>query len=369
MKIRTGTALLAGAAVLSIAATATAAGAARSDNGAANIAKYSQVPAFTAPGPAFDASKAKGKVIFNIPVASYLPFVVNVGKSMMAIGKQVGVKVVDYPNQGQPSDWVTAINQAITQKADLIVLNTAPDPRVLGPQLAAAKKAGIPVVVTHLYAAGRKLPANVTAQVPAPFPQAGMLLADGAIAATKGNAHVLVIGESQFEGSRVLMASLAKELKRACPACTSTVRLVPIADWATKISSTVTTALIADKKINFVIGIYDAMQDQIISGLTIAGRTKDVQTGSYNGVTSILQRIQQGKTVAYTVGESADQVAFADMDQALRILSGVPPVKDPVTPVRYFDASNAKEAGVPPKDSTGYGTDYKDGYLKLWGVK
>lgn len=367
MKIRTGSALLAGAVIVGIVAAN--AGAARSEDGSANIAKYSQVPKFVAAGPAFDASKAKGKVIFNIPVASYLPFVVNVGKSMAAIGKQVGVKVVDYPNQGQPSDWVTAINQAITQKADLIVLNTAPDPRVLGPQLAAAKKAGIPVLVTHLYPAGRTLPANVTAQVPAPFPQAGMLLADGAIAATKGNAHVLVIGESQFEGSRVLLSSLAKELKQACPSCTSTVRLVPISDWATKISSTVTTALVADKKINFVIGIYDAMQDQIISGLTIGGHTKDVQTGSYNGVTSILQRIQQGKTVAFTVGESADQVAYADMDQALRILSGVPPIKDPATPVRYFDAANAKDAGVPPKDSTGYGTDYKAGFLKLWSVK
>ena len=367
MNIRPLAAALSAAALvgLGVAATATAA---RTDDGTANIAKYSAVPAFVAPGPAFDASKAKGKTIIDIPVASYLPFVVNIGKSMKAIGKQVGVNVTSLSNQGQPSQWIQGIEQAITQKADLIILNTAPDPRLLGPQLAAARKAGIPVLVTHLYPSGRKLPANVTAHVPAPFREVGMLLADGAIAATSGKANVLVIGENQFEGSRVILASFAAELKKACPSCKARTVIVPINDWATKISSETSTALNADKSINVVIGLYDAMQDQMIAGITIAGRT-DVLTGSYNGVTAVIKRIQGKKIVAFTVGESANQVAYFNMDQALRILSGVPPVKDPATPFRYFDASNAAEAGSPPKDDVGYGSDYKSGFLKLWGMK
>ena len=216
MNIRPLAAALSAAALvgLGVAATATAA---RTDDGTANIAKYSAVPAFVAPGPAFDASKAKGKTIIDIPVASYLPFVVNIGKSMKAIGKQVGVNVTSLSNQGQPSQWIQGIEQAITQKADLIILNTAPDPRLLGPQLAAARKAGIPLLVTHLHPSGRKLPANVTAHVPAPFREVGMLLADGAIAATSGKANVLVIGENQFESSRVILSSFAAELKKACP--------------------------------------------------------------------------------------------------------------------------------------------------------
>ena len=40
---------------------------------------------------------------------------------------------------------------AIAQKPDLINLDTAPDPRGLQPQIAAAKAAGIPVIVTHFY--------------------------------------------------------------------------------------------------------------------------------------------------------------------------------------------------------------------------
>ena len=367
MKLRPLVALL-GATSLALLGFAASAAASRSDDSAANIARYSAVPAFVAPGPAFDASKAKGKTIMEIPVANYLPFVVNIGKAMNVIGKQVGVKVISFQNQGQPSQWVQGMEQAISRKVDLIVLNTAPDPRVLGPQLAAARKAGIPVLVTHLYPAGRKLPANVTAHVPAPFREAGMLLADGAIAATSGKANVLLISERQFEGSRVLTAAIRAELKKSCPTCKLKVVDVPINDWATKIASSVTTSLTKDPDINVVLGLYDAMQEQMISGITISGR-KGIVTGSYNGVTGVLKRIQGKQLIAFTVGESADQVAYFNMDQALRILTGTPPVKDSKTPFRYFDATNAKDAGVPPKDDTGYGTDYKSGFLALWEMK
>lgn len=357
------------AAVAAAAVAASTAGAGRADDGSANLARYSAVPTFVAPGPAFDASKAKGKTIFEIPVANYLPFVVNIAKAEAAIAKQLGVKFVDYSNQGQPSQWVQGVTQAIAQKADLILLNDAPDPRVLGPQLAAAHKAGIPVLVTHLYASGRALPANVTAQVPAPFRQVGMLLADGAIKATGGKGDILVIGENQFEGSRVILDSFSKELKAACPSCKATIKNVPISDWATKIGSTVTTSLTADPKIDFVVGLYDAMQEGMLSGINIAGKAKTVKTGSYNGVTNILVRIAQGNGVAFTIGESAVQNAYFQMDQALRILSGAPPAKDPTTPFRYFDASNVKETGTPPKDDVGYGTAYRAAFLKLWGVQ
>src|SRR4051812_45430536 len=71
----------------------------------AALAAARAVPPFVAPGPPIDASKAQGKLIFNIPVASYLPFVVNVGKAMKRIALAHGLRFVDYPNQGQPSQW------------------------------------------------------------------------------------------------------------------------------------------------------------------------------------------------------------------------------------------------------------------------
>ena len=45
------------------------------------------------------------------------------------------------------------------------------------------------------------------------------------------------------------------------------------------------------------------------------------------------------------------------------------PVKDPKLPIRIFDKDNVDETGDPPTDSQGYGDAYRDGYMKLWGLK
>src|SRR5260221_5593007 len=107
----------------------------------AQIAKAKAIPKFIPPGPAFDVKKAAGKTLFNIPIASQIPFVNTIDQAMQAVAKKVGVKFIEFPTQGQPSQWVTGINQAIAQKVDLIDLQAAPNPYFLQPQLKQAKKA------------------------------------------------------------------------------------------------------------------------------------------------------------------------------------------------------------------------------------
>ena len=130
------------------------------------------------PGPPFDASKARGKTIFIIPESSSIPFINTIDDSIQKVAKLVGVKTTMYTNQAQPSQWAAGMNQAIAQKPDLIMLQGAPDPRVLQPQLIAAKKAGIPVLVTHFFEESDPMPPNVTALVRVQFNQAARLEAD-----------------------------------------------------------------------------------------------------------------------------------------------------------------------------------------------
>jgi ribose transport system substrate-binding protein len=134
-------ALAAALSLVAVAAAATQSGSATPGVAAAKAQyeRYKAVPRFHAPGPRVDASKARGMTIFNIPVTSQIPFVVSVGNSMKKISKQLGITFVDYVNQGQPTQWAQGMQQAIARKVDLIVLNTAPEPKLLGPQLAAAK--------------------------------------------------------------------------------------------------------------------------------------------------------------------------------------------------------------------------------------
>ena len=69
------------------------------------------------------------------------------------------------------------------------------------------------------------------------------------------------------------------------------------------------------------------------------------------------------------VGENLDWLGYADMDQAMRILAGLPTVKSENTPLRVFDATNVKEAGTPAKTNAGYGNAYVAGYNKIWSGK
>ena len=110
----------------------------------AALAKYMAKPVFTAPGPAFDASALRGKSIFNIPATSTVPFVTQIDASMAKIAKKFGIKFTEYTNQGQPSQWVAGMGQAIAQKADLIILSAAIDPSLSDPRSQPRPKPAFP---------------------------------------------------------------------------------------------------------------------------------------------------------------------------------------------------------------------------------
>src|SRR5438128_2346842 len=92
---------------------------------------YRAAPKFVAPGPAFDASKARGKTVFNIPLFSGDTFNQIVDQATGQAAKVAGLKFVQYSNQGKPSEWVAGMTQAIAQHVGLIILEGSPDPRAL----------------------------------------------------------------------------------------------------------------------------------------------------------------------------------------------------------------------------------------------
>jgi hypothetical protein len=94
---------------------------------------------------------ARGKTVFNIPLISTTAFNEIVDEGEAEAAKMVGLKFVESKNEGNPSQWVAGMNQAIGQKVDLIILEGSPDPRSLTVQLAEAKSVGIPVISTHFY--------------------------------------------------------------------------------------------------------------------------------------------------------------------------------------------------------------------------
>jgi len=351
-----------------IGAAADVAGAGR------QIAKFVAIPQFVPPGPSFDAvGKLRGKRIFEIPITSEVPFVAAVERGMKQATAEVGAKIVVYSNQGEPSQWAQGIRTAISQRADAITL-FAQDPALLGPQIAQARKAGIPVIVLRTTGEGEPCQADShgepygTACVPGPFEEAGRLEADWVIKDTGGKADTLVITSNDARSTTSLMRGLRDEFRRRCPACKTTTVDVPISQWAARIRTEVQSALIRDRKINYVIPIYDSMSQFVMPAIRAARATDRVKIAAFNGTPFVLKLMQDGNIVAMDVGENLSWLGWAAMDQAFRAIAGEPPVRSERTPLRVFDDGNVGDAGRPPRYDAGYGHAYVDGYRKLWGV-
>lgn len=335
---------------------------------AAALEPYKKLPEFQAAGEPFDAKACMAdKSIISIPASSAIPFLKTINESMAKIADELGFKFHVWENQGQVSQWVQGIDYAIANKFNLIDLLAGSDPRFLEPQVKAARDAGATVVAAHLTGFEQDVPGGASAVVPIDYKTAGALLAHWAITKTDGkvNAVVLVSNEALSTDS---MVSGIKEAFDGCPDCKYNIVNVPIPEWATKIQPNVQSALLADPSVNYVIPIYDSMAQFVVPALTITGKSDSVKIVTFNGTPFVIGMIQQGQ-VEMDVGENLDWIAHGILDSEMRMLCGLPPVKDPKIPLYVFDASNAATAGTPPEANTGYGDAYVEGYRKLWKLQ
>ena len=93
----------------------------------------------------------KGKKVLVIPVSTANPFAQDIVNAMQQAAKEVGFTLDEWNNQGKPEQWLQGVEAGVNQKYDLIDLMGGTDPALLGPQIKAAREAGVKVVVTHYY--------------------------------------------------------------------------------------------------------------------------------------------------------------------------------------------------------------------------
>jgi ribose transport system substrate-binding protein len=342
----------------------------------ARIAKFREAPKFVAPGPAFDASKSRGKTIFNIPLLSTDTFNEIVDKAEAEAAAAAGVKLVQFNNEGSPAQWVNGMNQAIAQKVDLIILEGSPDPRALTVQLSEAKAAGIPVISTHFYdetvAKDQLKQLALRAIVPANhYLGSGTLTATYAMLQSDCKVNALVLEASEVQPTSPGITKRFQEtLAESCPeTCKAQAVSIPFGDWSQKAALELQTRLSSDPTINFIAPNFDQGAIYARQAIVSAGAEDRVKIVAYNGSAPIMQMLEDGKSVIVEVGEPLVWLGWHNMDQALRILSGVEPTTVG-TPLRLFDASNVTEAGKPVDQLAGYGPsqEFKDGFKKLWGI-
>lgn len=342
----------------------------------ARIAEFEAVPTFKPPGPAFDASKARGKTIFNIPLLSTDTFNQIVDQAEAEAAEAAGVKFIQFNNEGSPAQWVNGMNQAIAQQVDLIILEGSPDPRALTVQLADAKAAGIPVISTHFYdesvAQDQLKELDLAAIVPANhYLGSGTLTASYAMLASDCNVNALILEASEVQPTSPGITKRFQEtLAEFCPeTCKAQAVTMPFGEWAQKAAVELQTRINADPSINFIAPNFDQGAIYARQAIVSAGAEDRVKIVAYNGSAPILQMLADKQSVIVEVGEPLVWLGWHNMDQALRILSGVEPTTVG-TPLRLFDDKNIAEAGQPVDQTAGYGDPdaFKDGFKALWGI-
>ena len=345
------------------------------------LEKYAAEQEWVAPGDKIDASKAKGKTIFSIPITSDIPFIASIEKSQEKIAKELGLNYIGYPNQGSPDEWVRGMDQAIARKVDLIILSALPNPANLQPQIKKARDAGIEVISTHgpdpkSYPEGTIPPegiANLSSYVPGRFIEVAQLQADWVINDSGGKAKGLIITATDVLSAKGHSTAIAEEFKKNCPDCKFTTIDVPVVDWATKIQTEVQTALTKDPTIEYVVPIYDGMASFAESGITAAGRKDKIKISTFNATPSVLDAMAKGGPVKFEVGESSEWLAYVYIDRALRTVMGeeVTESLDPPEArgvLKTWTEENVSEAGSPAKLDQGYGDAYREGFADLWGL-
>lgn len=340
------------------------------DELSATVQKAQAVPKFVNPGPAFDISKAKGKRMFIIPTASQLPVCEQIAQSVAKLAPKVGMTGHVFDNSGGASAWIPGIQQAISQHYDAIVMICGIDPNLIGPQLQAAKNAGIAVIDSGLTDTekGDAFDPLVTAQTNVPNMEAMRWSVDKAILDNRKEPfHYFVITSNDNPSGVDMYKALKEEFAKYCPKCTATTTNIAVPDWAQKVQSAVSSALQADPDIKVVIPLFDGEVPPAAAGIKASGKQDVFLYGDYGGTPEYIKEMGSSIPMKADVGPTQLWRAYATLDQTLRVLSGNKPLgasKDG-DPSRLFTLDNYKEnAGV----NGGFGTSFIDGYEKLWGI-
>lgn len=336
------------------------------------IDDHEGIEAWEYPADAFDAKKAAGKTIFSIQENSTNPFTNTVVAGMREVADMVGVKIVDYPNQGQRTQWIQGIQQAISRKVAAIVLSGG----TIGPiyfkeQAVAAERAGIPIITVVDRDLTQDAQPNTAARVSQPYAEAARLDADWIIKQTKCDANVLVLTTNEVIAGDIGSRAAQDEFDKHCgDGCKTKFVNVPLSQWSTKIGTTTQTEVSSNPDLNYVFPLYDPMAQFVVPAIQLGGGITRVKVATYNGTPGILRMIQTGDTVEMVVGENEIHLGYAAMDQAMRLMIGVDPISDGDfgIPLRVFDDSNVDETGNPPEYGVGYGDEWRAGFLEAWGL-
>jgi ribose transport system substrate-binding protein len=292
---------------------------------------------------------ATGKKIVAIECSALGVGCVQMAEGVKEAGSKLGWTTDIVNGKGDPTVWNSAIQSAVSDKADGIVL-TAISPALVKEGIAKAKAAGVPVI------AGAVGP-PADALVAESYPQGATAMASYIATAANGG-KTLVLNDSEFVSTVERYKLMYAELKKLCPDCKTSESEFTFATSAEKLPGQVASALQSDPKITNVVVPYDAAVPFVRQGIQQA--SSKAQVASFEGDPGVMKTVGDGVQAA-DVASNNTWIGWQSVDDLARLISDKP-VKDVPLPVRLFTKENAADAKSWDGD-----LDYRSKYLEIWG--
>jgi ribose transport system substrate-binding protein len=339
---------------------------------AAVEAALNPVGAFVPPGDAIaGVADLKGKTVYFVPATYQVPVFQALAGSLKGALGGAGIKVEVCDGKSNPANMASCIQQGIDAKAGAIVTGSIPE-ELVPVAFEGARKAGVPIVNLMTAPAGPGDPKQIAYLTPNYI---GMqaLSAQSVIADSGAAAKVLYVMITDTPATQIWAEQGAlATYKAACPKCEVTVIKANTGQFD-KLPSLVTSQLTKNPDIKYVQSEVDFAVQPIVEGLQAASAT-DVKVASMDAVLPTLQMLAGGQFVNSEIGFNAEALSWYAADAALRMMSGKPAGVEVQFPYqRMFTSANAGDLVLTPEGQQSgewYGaTDYRDGFLALWGLK
>jgi ribose transport system substrate-binding protein len=325
------------------------------------------VPEFTYQAESFDAQKLMaGKKWLTIPGTSANPFNQTICEAMTKVVKMIGFQEDLLQNQGAPEEHIAALNSAKQKGYSLVDLQAGPTPQTLGAQIQSCIDNGIFVVTSHLTDYNQKV-SPISANMGADYIGSGSLLADWAILHAGPNAKVLVPVSEECTSTLAMEDGIKAEFAKYAPNAKVDFVNVAIVDWGSKMQSEVENYLSAHPDTDYVLPIYDSMNQYVVPAIKSTGSKAKI--ASYNGTPFAVDYVNSGE-IEMIIGEDLGAIAYATVDYEMRTELGMKLVNEP-TMFRIWTKDNVKEAldqNGKCQYGIGYGDAYIKGYKQLWGI-
>jgi ribose transport system substrate-binding protein len=325
----------------------------------ASLASGAGDPYPTAPA---SAAAVKGKTYWMISLSQSVTGDVLMSQGFEAAAKAAGANVHVYDGKGLVPTIVQGVNTAIAAKAAGIVLLNV-DTAWVTNQLAAAKAAGIPVIVTNNGSLITPAPLGVAAQATPSNITAGKLQADYALYATSCKLNAIFVTSLSAPSAKAITDGAQSEISRLCPTgCKTTVVNVAPADIATDLPGLVESALQRDPSANMII---DGSDTAYVPGIQVAQKALGTKVPIVSNIGSGIPPESGVPIIADTVSGTNAINGWYYFDAALRVANGQTGVMMQI-PTILVDRSTWG-TGAPPFVPPSY-ADYQKAFEKLWGV-